>query len=125
MLQQRATRLRRRHALPSARQQRGAERLFHLADSRTRCGERKMRAFRAMRNAARLHDMAKQTQINQVEPYRHIPYPSPFTKADSVKCSWNEALLRIILRPTRSKGPRQVYVGQTPGVIASPREFRY
>jgi hypothetical protein len=73
MLEQRASRLRRRHAGPSARQKRCAERLFHLADSRTRCGECKMRAFRAMRDAARLHDMAKQAEIHEVEAHLGIP----------------------------------------------------
>ena len=62
VLQQRAPGLRRRHALPPARQKRRAERLLHVADSRTRCGEREMRALRAMRDAARLHDMAKQAR---------------------------------------------------------------
>jgi hypothetical protein len=69
VLQQCAAGLRRRHTRAASGQQRGAERLLHLANSRARCGERKMRAFRAVRDAARLDDMAEQAQIGEVEAH--------------------------------------------------------
>ncbi len=73
VLQQRAAGLRRRHARPAARQQHRAERAFHVADSRAGGSERKMRAFRAMRDAARLDDMAEQAEIDQIEAHGGIP----------------------------------------------------
>jgi hypothetical protein len=41
--------------------------LFHVADARRGGGERKVRALGAVRNAARLGHMAKQTEIGEVE----------------------------------------------------------
>src|SRR5689334_17760870 len=69
MLQQRAPGLRRRHAAAAAHQQTGAERIFHVADARARSREREMRAFGAVRDAARLHHMAEQAQIGEVETH--------------------------------------------------------
>ena len=74
VLQQGAAGLRRGHAAAPAHQKRGAERLFHLANPRARSGKREMRAFRAARDAARLHHMAKQAQIGYIETHVISPY---------------------------------------------------
>ena len=95
VLQQRAPGLRRRHAAAAAHQQGGAERLLHLADARARCGERKMRALRAVRDAARLHDMAKQAQIGQVETHGQLRVSRRMTTPNA-HC-WPE-YSRILLR---------------------------
>ena len=70
VLQQRAAGLRRRHTGAAAHQQRRTKRLFHVADSRARCGQRKMCALRAVGDAAGLDHMAKKTEIGQVEAHR-------------------------------------------------------
>ena len=49
VLQQRAAGLGRGHALPPAHEQRGAERLLHVADARGGCSQREMRALGAAR----------------------------------------------------------------------------
>ncbi len=67
MLQQRAAGLGRRDALAAAHQQRGAERLLHVADAGRGGGQRQMRALGAMRDAARLDDMAEQAEIGEIE----------------------------------------------------------
>src|SRR6516162_3704116 len=67
MLQQGAARLGRRHTLAAARQQRHAEHVFHVADARRGGGERQMRAFGAVCNAAGFDDVAEQTEIGEVE----------------------------------------------------------
>ena len=72
VLQQRAAGLRRRHARPPAQQQGRAQRLLHVADARAGRGEREMRAFRAMRDAARLDHMAEQAEIGQVETHASL-----------------------------------------------------
>ena len=77
MLQQRAAGLGRGHALPPAHQQRGAERLLHVADARRGCGEREMRALGAAGDAAGLHHVAEQAEIGQIETHG---WPSYFTK---------------------------------------------
>ena len=46
-----------------------------------------MRALRAMRDAARLDDMAKQAEIDEVEAHGWYTNPSRFAKASSAKCS--------------------------------------
>jgi hypothetical protein len=69
VLQQRAAGLRRRHALPPAHQQRGAERLLHVADARGGCGEREMRALGAARDAAGLDHVPEQAEIGQIEAH--------------------------------------------------------
>ena len=69
MLQQRAAGLRRRHALAAARQQRHAEHVLHVADAGRGCGERKMRALGAVRDAAGLDDVAKQAEIGEIEAH--------------------------------------------------------
>ena len=85
VLQQRAAGLGRRHALAPAHQKRGAERLLHVADARRGGGERQMRAFGAVRDAARLDDVAKQAEIGEIKA--HGVEPSCLTKAAYVKSS--------------------------------------
>ena len=63
----------------AARQQRRAERLLHAADPRARRGKRKMRAFRAMRDAARLDDVAEQAQVGEVKAHGSL---SSFAKVE-------------------------------------------
>src|SRR5882672_919839 len=87
MLQQCAAGLRRRHALAAARQQRGSERLFHVADSRARCGERQMRALRAMRDAARLDHVAEQAQVGKVKPHASLRITRRFSFHNN-NCNW-------------------------------------
>ena len=60
VLQQGAAGLRRAHALAAARQQRGAERLLHLADAGRGRAQRQMRPLGAMGDAARFDDMPEQ-----------------------------------------------------------------
>ena len=67
MLQQRAAGLRRRHALTAAQQQRGAQRLFHVADTRGGRREREVGAPGAMGDAARLDHVAEQAEVGKVE----------------------------------------------------------
>ena len=50
-----------------AHQQRGAERLLHVADAGRGGGQREMRALRAVRDAAGLDDVAEQAEIGEVE----------------------------------------------------------
>ena len=66
MLQQSAAGLGRHHALPAAHQQFGAKSLLHFADAGRSRGQRQIRARRAMRDAARLHDVAEQAEIFEV-----------------------------------------------------------
>ncbi len=73
VLQQRAAGLRRGHPLPSAHQQRRAERLFHVADARGGCRQRQMRALGAGGDAAGLDHVAKQAEIGQVETHGRAP----------------------------------------------------
>ena len=82
MLQQRAASLRRRDAVTRAHQQWRAQRALHVADARRGGGERQMGALCAVRNAARLHDMAKQAEIGEVEAHGQ---PSALTKEDYSK----------------------------------------
>ena len=88
VLQQGAAGLRRRDPLPAAHQQRRAERLLHVADARARCGEREMRAFRAMRDAARLDHVAEQAQIDRDRSAWWHTNPSRLAKDISANCSW-------------------------------------
>ncbi len=81
MLQQRAAGLRRGNALAPARDQRDAERLFHVADARRGGGERQVRALRAVGDAARFDDMAKQAEIGEIESHGMM-LPSYLTKPD-------------------------------------------
>jgi hypothetical protein len=69
VLQERAAGLRRGHALPPAHQQRGAERLLHVADARGGCGEGEMRALGTAGDAARFHHVAEQAEIGQIETH--------------------------------------------------------
>ena len=59
MLQQGPSGWRRGDALPSAREQRHAQRLFHIADAGRCRGQRKVRAHGAVRDAAGLDHVAK------------------------------------------------------------------
>jgi hypothetical protein len=67
--------------LAPAREQGYAERFFHVADARRGGGERKVRALGAVRNAARLGHMAKQTEIGEVESHG-TRLPSCLTNSD-------------------------------------------
>ena len=69
VLQQRAPGRRQRHALPAAGEERHAEHILHIADARRGCGQCKMRALGAVCNAAGFDDMAKQTEIGEVEAH--------------------------------------------------------
>ena len=73
VLQQRAAGLRRRDALASAREQRHAEHVLHVADARRSCGQREMRALGAVGDAARLDDMAEQAEIGEIESHGNDP----------------------------------------------------
>ena len=69
VLKQRASSLGRRHALSPPRQQSDTERVFHVADAGRGGGKRKMRAFCAVGDAARLDDMAKQAEIGEIKSH--------------------------------------------------------
>ena len=73
MLQQRAAGLGRSYPLAPARQQRNAEHVFHVTDARGGCGEREMRALGAMGDGAGFDDVAKQTEVGEVESHGLIP----------------------------------------------------
>ena len=70
MLEQRAAGLGRRHPLPSPHQQRGPERLLHVTDARAGGGKRQVRALGAPGDAPRLHDVAEQIEVDEVEAHR-------------------------------------------------------
>jgi hypothetical protein len=55
--------------LASAHQECGAQRLLHIADARRRGSERQVGALGAMRDASRLDDMAKQTEIGEIKAH--------------------------------------------------------
>jgi hypothetical protein len=57
------------HSLTFAVQQRSAERRLHIANARTRGGNRQMHALGAMRDAARFDHTQKQPQIAEVETH--------------------------------------------------------
>ena len=78
MLQQRAAGLGRGHALTSAHQQRRAERLLHVADARGGGGQREMRAFGAVRDAAGFDHVAKQAEIGEVEAHGRLRFAGRF-----------------------------------------------
>ena len=69
MRQQRAAGLRRGDALASARQQRRAEHVFHIADAGRGGGQRQMGAVGAMGDAAGFNHMAKQAEIGEIETH--------------------------------------------------------
>ncbi len=69
MLQQRAAGLGGCYAGAAAHQQFGAERQFHLADAGRGGGQRQIGARRAMRDAARLDNLAEQVEIGEVEAH--------------------------------------------------------
>ena len=79
VLQQCAAGLRGRHARPSARQQRDAKRILHVADAGRSSRQRQMRALGAVCDASRLNHMAKQAQISQIETHGRA-LPSDFAK---------------------------------------------
>src|SRR5690242_7667123 len=70
MLQQCAAGLRWRHALATTRQEWHAEHIFHVADARRGGGERQMRAFGAVGDAAGFDDVTEQAQIREIETHR-------------------------------------------------------
>src|SRR5215470_3577903 len=75
MLQQRPARLCRRHALAAAGQERYAEHVFHVADAGRGGGERQMRAFGAVGDAAGFDDMAEQAEIGKIKTHgRTLPF---------------------------------------------------
>ena len=84
VLQQGAARLRRRHPLAVAHQERGAERLLHVADARAGSGERQVGALGAMGDRARLHHVAEQAEVGEVETHRRSK-PSCTAKASYAK----------------------------------------
>jgi hypothetical protein len=67
VLQQGAAGRRRRHALAAAHEKRRAEGFLHVADARRGGGQRQMGALGAVRDAAGLDHMAKQTEIDEIE----------------------------------------------------------
>ena len=69
MLQQRAAGLGWRDALAAAHQQRGAQRLLHVADAGLGRSQCQVGALGAMRDASRLDHMAKQTEIGEIEAH--------------------------------------------------------
>jgi hypothetical protein len=70
VLQQRAAGLGRGHPLPSAHEQRRAQRLFHVTNARAGGSQREMRPRGAARDAPRLDHVAKQAEIGQVEAHQ-------------------------------------------------------
>ena len=69
MGEQRAAGLRRHHTLPSAHQQLGAERPFHVADARRGGGQRQIGPRGAARDAAGVDHMAEQIEIGEIETH--------------------------------------------------------
>jgi hypothetical protein len=65
--------LRRRDTLSAARQKCDAERLLHVADAGRGGGEREVRAFGTVGNAASLDHVTKQAEIREIEPHGGIP----------------------------------------------------
>jgi len=94
MLQQRAAGLGRGHPLPSAHEQRSAQRLFHVADARTGGSQREMGARRPARDAPRLDHVAKQAEIGQVEA--HSALQSGLACRNPVAFEFDEGKLREI-----------------------------
>ena len=96
MLQQRPPGLRRNHALARPQQERGAQRLLHIADLRARGSERG--GWRALprANASGLHHMPEQAQVRKIEAHR---LPSDCTKAAYLKCALQARHGRIIFAP--------------------------
>ena len=62
------------HALPAARQQRRAKRLFHVANAGRGGAEREMRPLGAVRDAAGFGDVAEQAKVDQVKPHRKLAF---------------------------------------------------
>jgi hypothetical protein len=73
MLQERAAGRRRRDTLAAAGEQGDAKHILHIADARRSCGQREMRAFCAVRDAAGFDDMAKQAEIGEIETHPDDP----------------------------------------------------
>ena len=69
MLQQRAAGRRWYHTLPSAREQRDAECVLHVANPGRGGGERQVPAFGAAGDAAGLDDVAEQAEIGKIEAH--------------------------------------------------------
>src|SRR3954452_5931478 len=89
MLQERASRLCRRHALAGPYQKASPQRLFHMADARRRRRQGKVRPLRPMGNASRFHNVAKQTQVDYVETHNSIQKSGSFV--------FHEDILRQLL----------------------------
>src|SRR5262249_1791436 len=100
VLEQGAARRRRRDALPPAQQQRRAERVLHVADARRGGRKGKVRAFRAMRDAACLDHVAEEAEISEIEA--HFGVPSDFAKEGYAFSGLCAGILRRILRQPRS-----------------------
>ena len=82
MLQQGAAGLGRHDALARAHEERGAERLFHVADACGSCRQREVRPLGASGDAAGFHDVAKQAEVGEVEAHG---FPSSSTKESYAK----------------------------------------
>src|SRR5580700_2663437 len=90
------------HALPAPCQQSDTERIFHVADAGRGGGKRKMRAFGAVGDAARLDDMAKQAEIGEIKSHE-MTLPSHNTKLDFAKCPLHISVSRICFRLIRNE----------------------
>jgi hypothetical protein len=73
VLQEGAAGLGRGHALASAHQQGGAQRLLHVADAGRCRRQREVCARRSVGDAAGIHHMAEQTEIGEVEAQCLLP----------------------------------------------------
>src|SRR5262249_60244468 len=87
----------------AAEETRRAERLRHVADAGRGCGKRQVGALGAMRDAARLDDMAKQVEVDEIEMHVLILRSPRRQITHNADCA---RVIMILLRMPRSTKPR-------------------